>query len=229
MAFRIKETACILIAAAASLSAAELRYEVRHEHLRKGCAGTLVIDEHGVSFTGRDKKKTPHAWSWEYQNIQQLSLAPKRARILTYTGRNFEFRLASGPGFEDAYRLLRSRLDQRFVAMLADQNVAPRWEIPAKLLSRRQGSEGLLVVGEDRIVYKTEAPDASRTWRFEDIDNLSSSGPFQLTLTTFERVRSHYGDRKGFNFQLKQVLNEARYNQLWRALYESKTRRNLQP
>jgi hypothetical protein len=35
---------------------------------------------------------------------------------------------------------------------------------------------------------------------------VSSSGPFQLTITTFE---------KQFDFQLKQPLSEARYNRLW--------------
>jgi hypothetical protein len=32
----------------------------------------------------------------------------------------------------------------------------------------------------------------------------------------------HYGDRKGFNFQLKQPLDEARYNDLWLRLERSK-------
>ena len=68
----------------------------------------------------------------------------------------------------------------------------------------RAGSGGILDSGE-----------ASRAERYSDIAGISSSGPFQLTVTTFEQARSHYGDRKEFNFQLKQPIPETRYNQLW--------------
>ena len=46
--------------------------------------------------------------------------------------------------------------------------------------------------------------------------------PFQLTITTFERAKTHYGDLKGFNFQLKRPLDEGRYNELWLSLNRSK-------
>ena len=55
-----------------------------------------------------------------------------------------------------------------------------------------------------------------------DIENISSAGPFELTITTFERAKTHYGDLKGFNFELKQRLEEARYNELWLRLNQSK-------
>jgi hypothetical protein len=78
-----------------------------------------------------------------------------------------------------------------------------------------RGSQGTLLFGPDAAVYSTDAKGESRTWRYTDIASISSSGPFQLTITSWERARSHYGDRKAFNFQLKEALNEARYNQLW--------------
>jgi hypothetical protein len=55
-----------------------------------------------------------------------------------------------------------------------------------------------------------------------DIDNVSSSGPFDLTITTFERAKLSYGDRKAFNFQLKQRIDERQYEALWRRLNQSK-------
>ena len=69
-----------------------------------------------------------------------------------------------------------------------------------------------------RIVYETKKRDASRTWRYRDIDNISSSDPYQLTITTFERAKLQYGSRKGFNFQLKQPLEEKRFRMVWRKL-----------
>jgi hypothetical protein len=89
------------------------------------------------------------------------------------------------------------------------------------------GDEGVILVGPDEIVYKSAKPGESRTWRYQDIENISSSGPFQLTITTFERAKTHYGNLKGFNFDLKRQLEEARYNELWLRLNQSKGLRIL--
>lgn len=193
-------------------------YRVKH--------GTLTIDERGVSYqeTG---KKLPRHWSWSYQDIQQLELAPARVRVLTYKdnprrlGADFAytFDALAGQDFTSAYPLLKDRLDQRFVAELADAAVQPLWSVPVKLLGTITGSEGVLTIGRDRIVYRTERKGASRTWRYGDIDNIAAPGPFELTLTTFERALAHHGNRKDFNFQLKEPLDERRYNELWRKLH----------
>jgi len=80
----------------------------------------------------------------------------------------------------------------------------------------------VLQAGLDEIVYKSTRKGESRAWRYRDIDNIGSSGPFQLTITSFERARMQYGSRKDFEFQLKQPLEEARYNDLWLRLNRSK-------
>lgn len=216
----------IVLLAVTLAPALALDIPVRHEHLRKGCFGTLTIDERGISFRGPKK----HSWTWTYQDIQQLSVAPGELRVLTYqdnpwklgADRGYRFRARSGHPFIAVYELLKSRLDRRFVAELADDDVKPLWQIAVKRLGRIRGSQGLLLVGEDRIVYKCEVKGQPRTWRYNEIDSISTSGPFQLTLTTFERDRSDYGSRKAFNFQLKQPLEEARYNDLWRRLNRKK-------
>ena len=91
-------------------------------------------------------------------------------------------------------------------------------------MRRITGTEGALAFGADAIVYSTAAPGESRTWRYSDVDSISSSGPFQLTITTFERALSHYGHRKGFNFELKQPITEARYNRIWLDIQEKNGR-----
>jgi hypothetical protein len=80
----------------------------------------------------------------------------------------------------------------------------------------------VLEVGTDAVVYRSADKAGSRSWRYEDVDNISSSGPFELTITTFERDRADYGSRKGFTFQLKRPLDEAKYNDLWLRLNQSK-------
>ncbi len=195
-----------------------LRYEVRHDHLWKGCSGALTIDARGVSF-----KSKQHGWSWAYTDIRRLTIAPGAIRVLTYTDdpwklgadREYRFEAASGRSFDQAYEVLKHHLDVRLVADLADAGVKPLREVPVKLQGRFAGSEGLLLIGEDRIVYQSDKKEQSRTWRYEDVDNISTSGPYQLTLTTIEGAKS-------FNFQLKQRMEEADYNELWRRLNRRK-------
>ena len=98
---------------------------------------------------------------------------------------------------------------------LADSAVQPDWRVGVKHRIRRTSAEGVLEVGRDRIVFASNQPDDSRTWRISDIENISSSGPFELTIVTFERARLDYRERKQFNFRLKEALSEARYNDLW--------------
>ncbi len=216
------------------------QYEAWHGHSRPphikkaGGLGTLTISDTGVSFqeTYKDGRtpKHPHAWRWDYQDIQQLKIAPKSVTVLTYkdnkwklgADRMYQFDLVSDKTLEDAYNLLKSRLDQRLVATIADSPIRVLWEIPVKHSHRFAGDEGVLQVGTEEIVYKSVKTNESRTWRYEDIENISTSGPFQLTITSFERARMHYGSRKGFEFQLKQRLEEARYNDLWLRLNQSK-------
>ncbi len=221
----------VIFLAASSLYGQRLDYKVHHDHFWKSGAGTLVISEKGVSFQEpTKKKKVRHAFDLNYQDIQELKVSPTKLTLVTYQDRKwllgldkeYEFTLAPGQNFGQAYTLLKDRLDQRFVAALADERIRPLWEIPVKLLGRISGSEGVLEFGADHIVYKTPAKDQSRTWRYQDIESISTSGPFQLTLTTYERAKTHYGNLKGFNFQLKQALEEKRFNILWRRLNQTK-------
>jgi hypothetical protein len=243
MAFRVeKRIGALLIAlfvSPALFAQQSFEYKVRHghsrpPHIRKaGNFGALVIDATGVSFqeTYNDKQpKHQHAWRWKYDEIQQLKLEPHSLTVLTYkdtwwkvgADRQYEFDLDSEKTFEDAFSFLKSRLDQRFVAALAAGPATSLWEIPAKHLVRFGGDEGVLQVGANEIAYRSGKKGESRTWRYEDIDNVSSSGPFQLTITTFERSKLDYGSLKQFNFQLKQRLEESRYNDLWLRLNQSK-------
>jgi hypothetical protein len=244
MEFRVEKRVIALITglllSPALFAQQSFQYEARHEHSRPphikkaGGLGILTINDSGVSFqqTYKDGEtpKHPNAWRWNYQDIQQLKIEAKSLTILTYkdnkwklgADRKYEFELVSGKTFEDAYKVLKRRLDQRFVAAIADGPASVLWEIPVKHLHGFGGDEGVLQVGPDEIVYKSAKSDESRTWRYEDIENISSSGPFQLTITSFERARLHYGSRKGFEFELKQRLEEARYNDLWLRLNQSK-------
>jgi len=171
-------------------------------------AGVLTVDESGVSYAGAKAQR----WSWKYQDIQRLTLSPDRVAVLTY--RDNPYLLGADRRYEftgkipalGLYDLLKGRLDQRFVAALAETTFPVRFSVPAKHLLPITGSEGALLFGADAIAWSTASKDDSRTWRYQDIANISSSGPFDLSITTLEKT---------FHFQLKQPLAESRYNELW--------------
>lgn len=241
-----------LVAAVLALvpaGAAELTYQVRHDrplhdHRRifktKVSEGVLTINDQGVGYQQvipeekrkKNPKKPPKlvSFRFDYQDIQELWVSPDKLVVVTYTDRKwllgidkeFEFFLPKGKSFEDAFAVLKDKLDRRFVAAMADPQPNALWELPVKLLGTIKGSEGLLQVGSDRIVYKTDSPRQSRTWRYQDIENVSTSDRYQLTLTTYERAKTHYGSMKGFNFQLKQPLDEKRFDSLWKRLNQDK-------
>lgn len=226
--------------AIAPAGAAELTFDVRHHRALKDHVGVLRIDEKGVGYQQmrpEDKrKKNPQKppklerVQFDYQDIHELWVSPDKLVLVTYKDRKwflgidkeFEFFLPKGKSFEAAYTLLKDKLDRRFVAALADSQLGLIWELPVKLLGAIQGSDGVLQVGSDRIVYKTDKPRQSRTWRYQDIENASTSDRYQLTLTTYERAKSHYGSMKGFNFQLKQPLDEKHFETLWKRLNQEK-------
>jgi hypothetical protein len=213
----------VLVLCASPLLAQELRYQVRHDHMLRDKTGELVIDEKGVAYK---EGEGGHGGPWKYEDIQQLSVGGSKLVVVTYKDRawrlgadqEYEFTILPGQDLRAAYELLRTRLDRRFVAALADATVGTLWEIPVKLTGTLRGSEGVLKVGPDHIVYETARRDHSRTWRMVDIENVSSTDPHELTIVTYERAKLHYGSRRGFTFQLKAPLSEERYNLLWRRI-----------
>jgi hypothetical protein len=233
MALRIEKTTGAFLILCFSMTlpvlAQPFTYAVRHKHWRKGSSGTLRITDAGISFqeTGGNRR---HSREWTYSDIEQVVLSGERFHILTYEdvrwqlGRDREYEFDRLPeGFAAAlYPMFRQRLDQRFVAALADTDVEPRWRTGAKLLHGLGGSHGVLLIGADRIVFKSSDMGASRTWRIGDIEMVSSSGPFDLAITTLERSSWHRGSPTELRFQLKEELSESRYQQLWRMVNQTK-------
>jgi hypothetical protein len=151
-------------------------------------------------------------------------------RILTYEdvawklGKDREYQFDQLPegAAQRTLDAVRGRIDvRRVVAAMPDPSMTPLWQVRAKLLEGRGGSEGTVLVGTDAIVYNSTERDASRTWHLPQIDNISSSGPFDLTITVFEQDGSHFAGRRDYRFQLKTELSDERYNALWRQLNES--------
>ncbi|HEY3841583.1 MAG TPA: hypothetical protein VGL72_33665 [Bryobacteraceae bacterium] len=220
MAFRI-EAAIIALVAQTLLAA-----PVEHRHLHHGGAADLAVTDEGISFTEKGKHAA-HSRTWKYDQIQQLELTSSTLRVLTYEdqslqlGRDREYVFDQLPKdfAPTVYAKWKDKLDQRFIAALADPEVKTLAEFPAKLTGLTKGTEGTLRFAEDRIVFQSPKPGASRTWRLTDIDNIATAGPFDFTVTTFEHQGTWNTATREFHFQLQTPMEEARFNDLWRRLH----------
>src|SRR3974390_1968608 len=165
MEFRIEKrtlalVSAVLLWAPAIFAQTEFRYEAWHGHpgpprLRKGYMGTLFITASGILFEerypGGKRPKHPHERFWGYQDIQQLKVAPRSLTLLTYKNdkwklgadRQYQFDLVSEKTFQEAYPFLEQRLDERFVAAIAERPADVLWEVPVKHLLRFGGDEGV--------------------------------------------------------------------------------------
>ena len=216
-----KTAGCLILAGAAMVSAAQ--FPMRYEHWSDHCNGVLTVDAEGVAFRGPKK----HVWTWKYRDIQQLTLSPDMVSVLTYEnaklnlGAGREYRFTGAVPAAELYTLLKDRLDQRFVAALQEPSTdTPGWSFAVKLLGHKS-AEGTLSIDSTGAIFSTPAKDASRTWRYRDIDNIGSSGPFRLTITTFEQGSYETGGHKEFQFELKEPVTEATYNAIWLQVQQS--------
>ncbi|MCX6616871.1 MAG: lytic transglycosylase domain-containing protein [Acidobacteria bacterium] len=188
----------LCLGGSSSLLAAPFSFAARHDHLRGGCDGKLTIGDTEVGF-----ESAKHTFHWPYLEVQQLRLLDDgRVDLLTYedgpkwklgADREFHFKLSGDQ--REALRFLQAKLGQRLIGGSAD----PPGSVLAQFAVKHQ-------------VDKAQ----SRRWRWEDIETISSSGRYQLTITTFERDRLHYANARAFNFQLKQPISEETFNVLWR-------------
>jgi hypothetical protein len=142
--------------------------------------------------------------------VTVVSYADSKWKLGADRGYRFE-----GATFVAAHDFLKGKLGHRLVAALSADVKDAGWRVAAKHLRGSFGSQGVLAFGPDWIAFETADKERSRTWRFADIENVSSAGPYELTITTLERSRIHFNGYRDFSFQLKEALEPSRYQQLW--------------
>ena len=204
-----------------SLSIAESRFKVKHDHGIRGCQGELVFGDTSVEYRTSHKKD---ARVWKYEDIQQLGLlSPKKISLLTYEDQRlefgkdkiFNFQLAEGTISQSLWTFLQGKLTKPLVSEIVPANIKFKYEIPVKHQHAFGGCQGTLEVGEQYVVYQTANKSHSRIWRYEDISSIGSTGPFELRLSTMERTGGEYGAEKNYIFDLKRRLDPAAYDFVW--------------
>jgi hypothetical protein len=200
--------------------AAAAEYPVTHRHIRGDEPGRLIVEDGGIRYTEAKLHKKPHDYKWGWNDIQKLELEPDRIEITTYKdvpwlgGRDRRFTFF-GTNLESTYPILRERLPRRLIPKIAvNSGLDIVAEIPAKRLEGRGGFEGVLKIGEDRLVFQSESQGGSHTWNLDEVQNISSSDPLELTIASLGT---------DYRLQLKQPLPEGIYNALWRKLNVRRT------
>lgn len=192
--------------------------------------GTLRVGPDEISFAETSKKSKADSRIWRYEEIQQLTVSPAELRILTYEdsrwklGRDREYVFDRVPKelAEQTYLLLNGKLDQRFIAAIPDPQATAGWKARAKLDQGLSGTLGTLLISRDEVVFDAGERGGSRSWRLMDIENISRTGPLDLTLTTAEKSGWFRGGVRQFHFQLQAPLPEDRFYTLWRRLNQNK-------
>jgi hypothetical protein len=204
--------------------------QVRHDHAWGSCRGSLFFDDRGVRYETSAKED---ARNWDYEDIKQFQVeTSRRIRITTYEDRKwrlgadkvFEFEWEDeGITAQALYSFLQNRTHRPIAAALIPPEIGQvLYEFPVKHLGGITGHQGRLLFAEHFIVFDSEQREAGRTWRYEDLESVSSGGPYDLALTTYEQQRFHYASRRVYNFQLKQSMSRETYDALWRFVNRKK-------
>ncbi len=216
----------VLCASAAFAQAQAMEFRADHVRLGKDCAGTLRFEAAQLRWTPDKAKRACKEVAWTYVDIQKLEMEERRIEVTGYSDRKrrlgedqrYTFRLTGDAAGAPLYAFLRSKMDSRFAPRWADPSLKAEWSLPAKLLSGRfptgnWGGEGTLSVAAGGVTFNSEKTGYSRTWLDKEIENISSEPPFRLTLAVREG-----GVARLVEFQLKQELDAAQFDALWRRL-----------
>jgi len=209
----------------------EIRLQVRHDHLLGSCNGTLVMDQRGVRY---ETNQDDDSRTWNFEDIKEAQLGKdKRLKLLTYEDRS-NWKLGADRTFEFAwadesisgqrlYSFLIGHLKRPIAAALVPAEIGTvQYSFPVKHLGVLKGMQGQLLFSENNVAFQSSSGRGDRSWRYQDLESISSAGPYDIALTTYEQKRFHYASRAVYNFQLKAALPRDSYDQLWRFVNEKK-------
>jgi len=202
-------------------AAPPFEFAVKKDHLFGASRGTLVFDVEKVEYRTTDRRD---ARQWSYLQIKQVQVrSPRRIHVLTYedqgwlklgADRTFEFELTQGTVSPDFVAFLLERMDRPVVtAVMPPLAEHPQFRIPVKHQRRGRGSEGMLLLYPDRLVYLTEREGEARHWRFADLFSVLRLDRDRLEVRAYE---GGSGATRPFVFELKVALPSSAYDTLWR-------------
>lgn len=206
----------------AQLAAADPSFSlaVKRSHTFGSSSGTLRITPNGIQYDTPDKND---ARRWDYPDIRQVQIqSPKRIALLTYedqgwlkfgADRTFDFELREGRIGPEMIAFVLAHTDRSVVtAVLPPTSKSPLFQLPVKHERAGRGSDGVLLMYEDALVYGTERATETRYWRFSDLFAVLPLNRDRLQILAYE---GGAGELRPFTFQLKAALSDEFVRALW--------------
>jgi hypothetical protein len=210
-----------LLLVSSVLQAQEVQFPVRHDRLLRDRIGELIFGETGIEYRTKDNGD---ARTWKYEDIQQLGLlSPKEVTIITYEdskwklGKDlfYRFTITAGEITPALWTQLQAKLKRPVVSALIPPDIASKFTIPVKHLRGFRGTQGMLEIGDEYIIYRTASKKDSRIWHYGDISSVGTTGPYQMRLTSMDRAENESGGERNFVFSLKERLAPEAYDFIW--------------
>ncbi len=207
-------------------AAQTFEYSVKHHHILRDCHGVLTITPDGVQYNTSDKKDS-RKWNWNNIRIFEVK-SPAEISIVTYEDQKrwagkdkvFEFTLLNKKADPELSAFLLNHVKRPMeIAVIPPDVEKPVFEIPVKHLRTIAGTQGVLRIFGDRVVYQTEASGDSRYWRISDIQRFSQPDRFRFQIVSY--LPEAGGPDENYNFQLFEDLPPGLYNYLWVRLHPS--------
>ncbi len=194
----------------------------RLRHGLKAAPGTLVFDAGGIEF--RSEPRYSHRWP--FVEIQTFDLTPRHLALTGYEKRDrhrsgdltfrFDLSVAVPPAIAEE---LARRVGKPVRNGVPNPQAPSFATIPARHRMHGGGNNGTLRFREEGIDYiVTTGPrgknpalsGAGRSWRWSDIETLSSQDPYHLRVS---------GYRETFEFEVKEPLSRELFDRLWDRVY----------
>lgn len=228
-------TLLIVLLVALPISAAGTSFEARWKRaVRPDVGGTLTIGEEGIAFQPHKERK--RALEWAFEDIQHLDrVSPTGIAIQSYSdsvmrlGRDrwYRFALIEGTLSDGLHASTVARIGKPATDRIPRQPPDAELAIPAKNVRLLRGSEGTVYFTPRWIVYSTDMPGRSRSWRLDrDVETVWSADPYRLEVHVLGDSEAFARHAEVFRFSLKRPLDPAYYEGLRRKLYDLKRNRH---
>ena len=183
-----------------------------HRPLRKTVRGTLLMDDEGVEF-----RSAKFHERWAYVDIPSFELSAKELTLNSYQNRPWhepgerKFRFSwTEPMAPDVAARLTDRVGKPVRNGIPTAKAVALLQIPAHHRMWSGGSNGSLRLKEDGIDYVTENGSDSHAWRWVDIQTIANPDAYEFRVTGYREI---------VDFDLKQPLPRAVFEQIWDRLY----------
>jgi hypothetical protein len=210
----------VLVVSRTASAEPDFSLAAKRSHLVGSSSGTLRITSLGIDY---DTDAKADARRWQYWDIKQLQIhSPKHISVLTYedqgrikfgADRRFDFDLREGSITPEIVAFILAHTERPVVtAVLPPRAEGALYRLPVKHERPGRGSDGVLLMYNDGLVFATERANETRYWRFTDIFAVLPLDRDRLEVLAYE---GGAGELRPFTFQLKSEMPDAFARTLW--------------